>query len=48
MVFPAGGAAMIDSFDHVDKGDNNNINRWLTYSGRLAALSPARVIIFIS
>ena len=29
MVFPAGGATMIDSFEHIDLGDNNNINRWL-------------------
>ena len=29
-IFPVGGATMIDSFQHVDKGDDNNINRWLT------------------
>ena len=30
MVFPAGGATMIDSFERVYYGGNNNINRWLT------------------
>ena len=29
MFFPAGGATIIDSFERVDEGDNNNIKRWL-------------------
>ena len=43
MVFPASGAIMIESFEHVDKGDNSIIlsltGDW--HSGRLAALSPS-------
>ena len=31
MVFPAGGATMIDRLEHVDKGDKYNTNSWLAY-----------------
>ena len=41
MVFPAGGATMNDSFEHVDKGDNS---RWLAYPSIMLGNSLLRVI----
>ena len=43
MVFPAGGATMIDSFEHVDKVVTITLTGdW--HSGRLATLSPSMML----
>ena len=47
MVFPAGGATMIDSFQHVDYMEYRGITITLTgdwHNGRLAALSPSNML----